>query len=111
MSFKRILAFVSWLANKWFGNLFRLPLKFHRECTKDAHGNVFLHIITSGVIVVLAASFMGKAADGEYVGGLPWDILFYCNILHFVYCLIVNQYHRYITELTGTFDRLKDHHE
>ena len=109
MSFKRIRAFGSWLTNKWFGNLFRLPLKFHNESVKDAHGNVFLHIMSLGVVIILAYSFMGKDADGKYTDSLPWDILFLCNILHFVYCLIVNQYHRYITELNGTLDRLKEH--
>jgi hypothetical protein len=62
-----------------------------------------------GVVIILAYSFMGKDADGKYTGSLPWDILFYCNILHFIYCLIVNQYDRYITELNGTLDRLKKH--
>ena len=109
MSFKRIIAFVSWLANKWFGNLFRLPLKFHNECIKDTHGNIFLHIMALGVIIILAYTFMGKDADGKYSGGLPWDILFYCNILHFVYCIIMIQYNRYISELNGTLDRLKKH--
>lgn len=109
MSFKRIIAFVSWLANKWLGNLFRLPLKFHNESVKDAHGNIFLHLMSSGVIIILAYTFMGKDADGKYSGGLPWDILFYCNILHFVYCIIMIQYNRYISELNGTLDRLKEH--
>jgi hypothetical protein len=108
MSFKRIVSFGSWLANKWLGNLFHFPLKFHNESVNSGSGNVFLHMISTGVIVLLAASFMGKDADGNYIGGLLWDILFYSNILHFVYCIILNQYYKYISELNGTFDRLKD---
>jgi hypothetical protein len=108
MSYTRITSFTSWLANKWCGNLFHLPLKFHNESIKDAHGNVFLHLMSTGVIVILACIFMGKDADGKYTGGLLWDILFYSNILHFVYCIILNQYYRYIAEMNGTLDRLKD---
>jgi len=109
MSFKRIVSFGSWLANKWLGNLFHLPLKFHNESIKDAHGNIFLHIMSTGVIIVLACIFMVKDADGNYTGALPWDILLYCNVFHFVYCIILNQYYKYISELTGTLDRLKKH--
>jgi hypothetical protein len=65
--------------------------------------------MSSGVVIILACIFMVKDADGKYTDSLPWDILFYVNILHFVYCLIVNQYDRYITELNGTLDRLKQH--
>lgn len=108
MSIKRILSFVSWLANKWCLNLFHLPLKFHNESIKDAHGNVFLHLMSTGFIVILACIFMGKDAAGNYTGALPWDILFFCNILHFVYCIIRIQYDRYIAEMNGTLDRLKD---
>jgi len=108
MSVKRIIAFGSWLANKWFSNLFHLPRKFHNESVKDAHGNIFLHIMSLGVIIVLASIFMVKDADGNYTGALPWDILFYCNVFHFILCIIINQYNKYISQLTGTFDRLKD---
>ena len=109
MSYTRIKSFLSWLTNKWVSNLFHLPRKFHNESVKDAHGNVFLHIMSTGVIIVLACIFMVKDADGNYTGALPWDILFYCNIVHFVYCLIVIQYNNYISELNGTLDRLKKH--
>jgi hypothetical protein len=108
MSVKRILSFLSWLANKWFGNLFHLPLKFHNESIKDAHGNVFLHIMSTGVIIVLAYIFMVKNADGNYTGALPWDILLYCNLFHFVYCIIRIQYNSYISEMNSTLDRLKN---
>jgi len=111
MSFKRIRSFTSWLANKWCLNLFHFPLKFHNESVNSGSGNVFLHMMSTGVIVIAAASFMGKDAAGNYLGGLPWDILFFSNILHFVYCIILNQYYRYISELNGTLDRLKDRHD
>jgi hypothetical protein len=111
MYFKRIRSFLSWLTNKWCLNLFHLPLKFHNESVKDAHGNVFLHLMSTGFIVILACIFMAKDAAGNYVGGLLWDILFYSNILHFVYCIILNQYYKYISELNGTLDRLKDRHD
>ena len=109
MSVKRILSFLSWLANKWLHNLFHLPLKFHKESVKDLHGNVFLHLMSTGVIIVLACIFMTKDSDGNYTGALLWDILLYCNIIHFVACIICNQYHKYILELTSTLDRLKEH--
>jgi hypothetical protein len=108
MSVKRILSFLSWLANKWLGNLFHLPLKFHNESIKDLHGNVFLHLMSTGVIIVLACIFMVKDADGNYTGALLWDILLYCNVFHFVYCIIRIQYNSYISEMTSTLDRLKD---
>jgi len=109
MSFKRIFSFLAWLANKWLGNLFRFPLKFHNECVKDTNGNVFLHMMSTGVVIILACIFMVKDADGNYTGALPWDILLYCNILHFIFCIILNQYTRYISEMDATLDRLKDH--
>jgi hypothetical protein len=108
MSVKRIFSFLAWLANKWLHNLFHFPLKFHTESIKDAHGNIFLHLMSSGVIIVLACIFMVKDADGNYTGALPWDILLYCNILHFIFCIILNQYNRYISEMNSTIDRLKD---
>jgi hypothetical protein len=108
MSVKRILSFLAWLANKWLHNLFHLPLKFHKECVKDLHGNIFLHLISTGFIFIFACIFMVKDSDGNYTGALPWDILFYCNVFHFVYCIICNQYNRYIAEMTSTLDRLKD---
>jgi hypothetical protein len=109
MSYKRIRSFLAWLANKWLGNLFRFPLKFHNEAIKDAHGNIFLHLMSTGVIIIFACIFMTKDADGNYTGALPWDILFYCNVFHFILCIIINQYNRYIAEMNSTLDRLKDH--
>ena len=111
MSVKRTVAFVSWLTNKWISNLFRFPLKFHKECLEDGMKNISLHLMSTGIIIALAFSFIVKDADGNYTGALPWDILFYCNILHFVYCIIRIQYNKYIAEMNSTMTRLKDQHE
>ena len=111
MSYTRIKSFLSWLTNKWCGNLFRFPLAFHKECLEDGMKNISLHLMSTGIIIALAFSFMVKDADGNYTGALPWDILFYCNILHFLYCIIRIQYNKYIAEMNSTMTRLKDQHE
>ena len=111
MSYTRIKSFLSWLTNKWISNLFRFPLAFHKECLEDGMKNISLHLMSTGIIIAFAFCFMVKDADGNYTGALPWDILLYCNVFHFLYCIIVIQYNSYISEMNSTMTRLKDHHE
>lgn len=109
MSFKRIIAFGSWLANKWCLNLFRLPLSLHKKSTESNLDNVTYHGLACMIISLIALLVSSKDANGRYIVEWYWDALFYLNILHFVYCIIMIQYSKYIGELNSTLDRLKNH--
>ena len=116
MSYKRITSFTSWLANKWFGNLFRsflklhlLPLKAHQQCISDSIGNILIHITVVGFMTIIISIITPRNEHGKYQQvSVYWDIALYAIALHFVYCIIHNQYNRYIKEMNGTLDRLKD---
>lgn len=43
MSFKRIIAFGSWLSNKWWLNLLALPLSLHKKSQESNLDNVTYH--------------------------------------------------------------------
>jgi hypothetical protein len=116
MSYKRITSFTSWLANKWFGNLFRsflklhlLPLKLHKKCILDSIGNILIHITLTGFIVIIVCIVTPRDEHGKYqeVSGY-WDIALYAMAIHFLYCIIINQYNKYISDMNSTLDRLKD---
>jgi hypothetical protein len=109
MSYTRIKSFTSWLANKWCVNLFRLPLTIHAKCISSTMDNAISHCISFGILITLGNIFVKKDSDGVYQNTIYWDIALYLLILHFVYCLIVIQYNRYIAEMNSTMDRLKEH--
>ena len=109
MSFKRITAFGSWLTNKWWLNLLGLPLFLHKKSQESNLDNVTYHGLAFMCIALGAMMFSSKDANGRYVVEWYWDCLFYLNILHFIYCIIMIQYNKYISELNSTLDRLKKH--
>lgn len=107
MSYRRILAFGSWLANKFIFNLFRLPFRLHKKCISSIMDNAILHSIWVAILITLGNIFVKKDADGVYQDTIYWDIALYLLILHGIYCFIIIQYKRYITEMNDTLDRLK----
>lgn len=115
MSFNRILSFAFWLGNKWLGNLFRsllklhkLPLKLHKKCISDGIENMLLNIMAAGFITIIVSIIHAISVE-RYQEIFGYWIITLCGIaIHFVYCIIHNQYNRYITEMNSTMDRLKE---
>ena len=72
--------------------------------------NLLFHTFSLMAIVIMAITLAGRDGQGNILP-VAWymDALFYGNILHFVYCCIVIQYNRYISEMNATLDRLKEH--
>jgi hypothetical protein len=102
MSFKRIGSFISWLLHKWFFNLFRLPLQLHRKCIKDWADNAMIHCIVFGITVAIASVLSVKDSTGNHQVPFYMDIMVYVFFIHFIYCIIRNQYDRYISEMNET---------
>ena len=112
MSYKRIKSFVVWLFNKCFSNLIRLPIKSHVKCVNDGVYNLLTHIIWIGVIIFSFGCYLQFTMakdDWERHNTIGyWDfVCIVIVVLHYVYCLIAQQYGKYLSEISATMERLK----